>query len=124
MCKSQIEIITTHIPILAPENRRLDIAVTQHAPSHPRKRDILPEKDASNLGRDMSKSVPHAPDDKVLEGGGLLDKCGLIVCCDEVALIDEFFGELEDYFDYLMYTTVSPLVCLAFCVCAVGVTAF
>lgn len=71
--------------------------MAQHAPSHPWKRDLFAKEDASDPGRNVGKRVPHAPDDEILKGGGLLDKGGLVGPRDDVALVEEFFGELEDY---------------------------
>lgn len=87
---------STHVPILAPEDRRLDIAVPEHPPPHPRQRDPLPEEDAPDPGRDVGKGIAHAADDDILEGGGLLDEGGLSLPREEVALVDKLFGELED----------------------------
>lgn len=45
----------------------------------------------------MSKGIAYTPHDDILEGGRLLDEGGLVLFCEEVALVDEFLGQLVDY---------------------------
>lgn len=69
----------------------------KHPPSHPGQGGVLSKKDAPNLGRDIGKGVAYAPDHDVLERGSLLDEGGLVLSREEVALVDELLGKLEDY---------------------------
>lgn len=82
----------THVSILTPEDRRLNVSMANHAPSHPRQGYVLPKKDPPNLGRDMGKRVPDASDDDILKRGGLLDECGLLVLSKQIALVDKLLG--------------------------------
>lgn len=78
-----------YLLIFSPKNRTLHISVSEHPPPHPRQRDTLTKKDASNLGRDVRESIAHTPHHDIFEGRGLLDKGWLVVAREEVSLVDE-----------------------------------